>query len=246
MRISRSRAGAAVFIWTLLVWGAGLRAEERVERPFVGVEHIIRTEASPRPLRIHVVKIDLTAPGIRFKLTPPAGTRETVRQTTLDFLEQQGAQIAVNGHFFLPFPSSDSDAWLVGFAASGGVVYSGCEKPAQSYAIVAAAPALNIDPANRATIVHCDPASEDGKRILEPVAIGTAVAGSAQIVTGGVKSIPGYGGPLTPGRPEQLLGREILVRPLQRPNGDRAFQGWADSGPVHRGFARWKRRHVGR
>ncbi len=201
MRISRSRAGAAVFVWALLVWGAALAAEERVERPFVGVEHIIRTEASPRPLRIHVVKIDLTAPGIRFKLTPPAGKRGTVRQTTLDFLKQEGAQIAVNGHFFIPFPSTDSDVWLVGFAASGGVVYSGCEKPAQSYAIVAAAPALNIDPANRATIVHCDPASEDGKRILEPVAIGTAVAGSAQIVTGGVKSIPGYAGPLTPGGP---------------------------------------------
>ncbi len=201
MRISRSRARAAVFVGALLVWSGSLAAEESVERPFVGVEHIIRTETSPRPLRIHVVKIDLTAPGIRFKLTPPAGKRGTVRQTTLDFMKQEGAQIAVNGHFFIPFPTTDSDVWLVGFAASGGVVYSGCEKPAQSYAIVAAAPALNIDAANRATIVHCDPASEDGKRVLEPVAIGTAVAGSAQIVTGGVKSVPGYAGPLTPGGP---------------------------------------------
>jgi hypothetical protein len=201
MRISGSKLRAALVVWAVVVWGTALAADDVFERPFVGVEHVIRTEASPRPLRIHVVKIDLTAPGIRFKLTPPAGTRETVRQTTLDFLKQEGAQIAVNGHFFIPFPSADSNAWLVGFAASDGVVYSGCEEPAQSYAILAAAPALNIDPANRAAIVHCDPASEDGKRILEPVMIGTALAGSAQIVTGGVKTIPGYAGLLTPGGP---------------------------------------------
>ena len=145
--LPRSRARAVVFVWALLLWGTALAAEERVERPFVGVEHIVRTEASPRPLRIHVVKIDLTAPGVRFKLTPPAGKRGTVRQTTLDFMKAEGAQIAVNGHFFIPFPTTDSDVWLVGFAASGGVAYSGCEKPAQSYAIVAAAPALNIDAA---------------------------------------------------------------------------------------------------
>ena len=198
MRISRSKLRAALVVWVVVVWGTAAAADDIVERPFVGVEHIIRVEAGARPLRIHVVKIDLTAPGIRFKLTPQAGKRATVRQTTLDFLKQEGAQIAVNGHFFLPFPSAESEAWLVGFAASEGVVYSGCEAPDQSYAIVVAAPAIDIDPANRASVVHCDPASEGGKRILESAAIGTALAGSAQIVTGGVKTMPEYAGPRNP------------------------------------------------
>jgi exopolysaccharide biosynthesis protein len=195
MRVLRS---TFLVILAVVVWETAAAAEDVVERPFVGVEHISRTEASPRPLRIHVVRIDLTAPGIRFKLTPQSGTRGTVRQTTLDFLEREGAQIAINGHFFLPFPSADTEAWLVGFAASDGVVYSGCEAPDQSYAIVTAAPAININ-ANRASVVHCDPASEDGKRILEPAIIGTALAGSAQIVTHGVKTIPEYAGPRNPG-----------------------------------------------
>jgi exopolysaccharide biosynthesis protein len=183
-----------------LAWLAN--AAETVDRPFRGVTHIVRTETVPRALRIHILKIDLTAPGIAFKLTSPGGARETGRQTTLDFLKQERAQIAVNAHFFWPFPSGETDASLIGFAASGGSVYSGCEKPTQSYAIVAYAPALNIDSANRAAIVHCDPSDETGRRLREKIAIGNAVAGSAQIITDGVKTVPTYGAEgLTPGGP---------------------------------------------
>src|ERR1035437_788333 len=54
-----------------------------------------------------------------------------------------------------------------------------------------------------ASIVHRDPAVADGKHILEPVKVWNAVAGSAQIVTGGVKTIPAYDplGVLQPGGP---------------------------------------------
>src|SRR5262245_66626194 len=93
-------------------------------QPFVGITYIDRTETSPRPIHMHIVQIDLAAPGLRFKLSPPSGGREVVRQTTLDYLMQEGTQVAINAHYFLPLPSSDSDALLVGIAASASLVYS--------------------------------------------------------------------------------------------------------------------------
>lgn len=169
-----------------------LRAAETVTHPFLGITHIHRTETSPRNLSIHVIQIDLRAKGIRFRLTPPGGTRETVRQTTLQYLEQEQAQVAINVHFFLPFPSPDLNASLVGIAASEGKVYSGFEKPAQKYALVENAPGLNIDPRNKVKLVRRDPRSADGLRARERVKLWNTVAGSAQIVTNGVKTIPCY------------------------------------------------------
>lgn len=78
--------------------------------PYQGVTYIARTNTSlgspPRTVYMHIMFIDLTAPGIRFKLTPHGGTNETLRQSTLSFLTQQVAQVAINTHFFLPFPDA--------------------------------------------------------------------------------------------------------------------------------------------
>ncbi len=194
---------------TLFLGSAGLHAADVVEHPWAGITSITRTETAPRSLTMHIVEVDLTEPGISFMLTPPGGALETIRQTTLEFLNQEHAQVAINGNFYLPFPSSNPEAMLVGFAASRGTVYSGFQRPAQSYAIVADAPAINIDPANHATIVHYDARYPDGKHILENVTVWNAVAGSAQIVTNGVKTIPTYADPqnpeglLKPGGPAQ-------------------------------------------
>src|SRR5262249_15870470 len=98
----------------------------------------------------------------------------------------------INSHFFLPFPSADLNAMLVGLAASDGNVFSSFEAPVQSYALVTDAPALNLDPSNEASIVHRDAAFADGTHVVEPVVLWNAVAGSDQIVTNGVKSIPSY------------------------------------------------------
>src|SRR5262245_31113737 len=199
-----------MILWTALsasVWLPGLQAEEVVEHPFLGVTHTTRTETSPRNIKMHIVQIDLTIPGIRFELTAPGGSLETVRQTTLSFLNQVRAQVAINSHFFLPFPSASPDAMLIGLAASIGNVYSAFEMPIQSYAIVTNAPAINLDPSNRANVVHADTGFPDGKHVLENVTLWNSLAGSAQIVTNGVKSIPTYadaqnpGGLLTPGGP---------------------------------------------
>lgn len=179
---------------TLLLVGlcANANAAETIEHPFLGVTHITRTESSPRPVTMHIVRIDLTIPDIRFRLTPPGGTRETVRQTTLSYLVAQQAQVAINSHFFLPFPSADLNAMLIGLAASDGNVFSAFEAPVQSYALVTDAPAINIDLANHADVVHRNVAFPDGKHVVEPLVLWNVVAGSAQIVTNGVKTIPFY------------------------------------------------------
>jgi exopolysaccharide biosynthesis protein len=185
----------------------GARGAEVIEHPFLGITLIARTDTTPRSLTIHVVEIDLNAPGIAFKLTSPAGSLETIRQTTLEFLKQEHAQVAINGHFFLPFPSTGAEADLIGFAASSGTIYSAFETPVQSYAIVSHAPAINIDPTNRAGIVHWDRRFADGKHIQEHATVWNALAGSAQIVTNGMRTIPAYAARqnletmLTPGGP---------------------------------------------
>lgn len=179
----------------------------QITQPFVGITYADKTETMPRPLHMHVAQINLTAPGIRFKVSPAGGDREVVRQSTLNFLIQEHAQLAINAHFFLPFPSEDTTAWIIGLGASEGNVYSAFEAPEQRYALVVDAPAINIDRDNHATLVHRDPAFTDGKHVRENVALWNVVAGSSQIVTDGKISIPVYkdgehtNGALDPGGP---------------------------------------------
>jgi len=199
----------AVFGCSTLLWGA-----EALGRPFLGITYIVRTETTPSNRSMHIVTIDLTAQGIHFKLTPPGGSLDTIRETTLDFLNQEHAQVAINAHFFTPFPSASSAAHVIGLAASDGAVYSGFESPEQSYAIVAFAPAINIDPSNHASVVHYDARLGDGRHIREHVKLWNAVAGSAQIITNGVKTIPRYNdaqnpdGLLTAGGPSNFSNRD--------------------------------------
>jgi exopolysaccharide biosynthesis protein len=115
-----------------------------------------------------------------------------VRQTTLDFLKQQRAQLAINAHYFLPFPSEDRTAWVIGLGVSEGRVFSAFESPQQRYALVVDAPAINIDRENHATIVHRDPADAAGLRVRENVVLWNVIAGSSQIVTNGAVTVPRY------------------------------------------------------
>jgi len=187
--------------------GAFGKGDIRLAQPYVGITLIQRSESVPRPVRMHILQIDTRAAGIRFKVTPPGGTRETVRQTTRASLEAEHAQAAVNGHFFLPFPSTDTDAWVIGLAASEGRVYSAFETPEQGYALVTDAPALNIDHRNRARIVHRDTKKTDGLHVRERVRLWNTIAGSSQILTAGQVTLPAYRdashprGVLAPGGP---------------------------------------------
>ena len=160
-----------------------------VLHPFVGVTLITREDSSPRPVKMHVLVIDPAAPGLRFLVTPHAGKLDTLKQTTLAFLTEQKAQIAVNCHFFEPWPPPNPDpgtADLVGLAASNGNVYSPFEDhPPKDYAIQADAAALNIDEHNVAAIVHCDKSDPARKSVVEPVTLYNAVAGNEQLLTHG-------------------------------------------------------------
>lgn len=188
----RALAGAAAVLLALGLAQQPIATGAHVTHPYRGITYIDRSETSPRAIHIHAVQVDLTAPGVRFTLSPPAGEREVVRQTTLEFLEQEHAQVAINAHFFLPFPSSDPTAWIIGIGASNGRVYSAFETPEQRYAIVANSPGLNIDRENHAAIVHRDPSKQDGLHVREAVTLWTTVSGSAQIVTRGRASVPTY------------------------------------------------------
>jgi hypothetical protein len=137
----------------------------------------------------HLVRVNLAAEGISFAITGPGGTRDTVKQTTKDFLDSQQAQLAINCHFFLP-TTSDVNANIVGFGASAGTILSPFEPqpvaagfPDQSYAIIPFAPALNLSAENTPSIIYQGSESSAFN----------AVSGSAQIITEGSKTIPEYG-----------------------------------------------------
>jgi Phosphodiester glycosidase len=189
--VSRFRS-FLVAVAVAMLAAAAPRGQTQVTQPFQGITYIDRTETNPRPLHMHVAQIDLRTPGLRFKLSPPAGTRETVRQRTVDYLRQERAQLAINAHFFLPFPADDTEAWVIGLAASEGRVFSAFESPAQSFAIVTDAPALNIDARNRARIVHRNLKKADGLHVRERTRLWNVIAGSAQIVTDGRPTVPVY------------------------------------------------------
>lgn len=180
-------------------------ADREITHPYQGITWVIHSESKPRPVLMRYALIDLQTPGLRFKLTPPRGPMDTLRQSTLGFLREQSAQLAINCHFYVPYTTAELEANLVGFAASGGVVVSPFENqpvgkafPDQSYAILPFSPALNLDPQNRPSIVHFNPNSPDSPKnrpFLEPITPWNTVSGSAQIVTDGLKTIPRYSGP---------------------------------------------------
>ena len=181
----------AILIISLLVASLPaepLRAEISVSRPFGGVTFIQRSETEPRPLKMNIIEIDLTAPGISFLVTPPAGPRETTNQTTLEFLTQLRAQIAVNAHFFTPWPSDGTGySWIVGLAASRGTVYSAFERN-RGYPYQDNLPALNIAADNTANVVYQAEDDTTGYAVDPLVALYNAVCGNEQILTHGVNT----------------------------------------------------------
>lgn len=105
------------------------------ETLFEGVTYTRETRRSPRPLVIHVVTVDLDAPGIGFLVTPgdPKDKYPLKARTTSQFLKEFGCQIAVNGDYFFPFrshlifdyyPHVGDPVDVEGFAASRGRAYA--------------------------------------------------------------------------------------------------------------------------
>ena len=167
-----------------------LQAEDRVSEPFLGIllHEITRTE--PRPLVIRVAEIDLGAPGLSFRVTPSNGDPngdapgdpnfETTRQTTLQFLKDQHAQLAINASFFTskkdPTTGQDTlDTDDIGLVVSRGDKVSTFEK---------GWPAIDIAKDNTPTIIR---GPDGGFTVTDPPGLVpyNAVTGSDQIVTDG-------------------------------------------------------------
>ncbi len=74
---------------------------------FRGIVYQRYARSTPRPIMIHIVSIDLTAPGVKAQVTPPMsftkGTQETTARTTSKFLRDFNLQLAVNASYFQHF-----------------------------------------------------------------------------------------------------------------------------------------------
>lgn len=102
---------------------------------YQGVQYERRVTRSPRPLVMHIITIDLQAPGIHLLVTPgdPKAELPLPARTTTQFLRQFNLQVAINGdgftpwyanHLFSYYPHAGDPVAPVGFAASQGEIYS--------------------------------------------------------------------------------------------------------------------------
>lgn len=112
---------------------------------FEGITYTRQPLESPRPLVVHTVAIDLTVDQINFAVTSGDTSfgREIPAQKTSQFLQTQGAQLAINGGYFEPFhpgyllwgfyPKVGDPVDLLGLAISAGRRYS---QPQNNYPVL--------------------------------------------------------------------------------------------------------------
>ena len=134
-------------------------------------------EDEPHLQRLSAVRIDLQAPGIEFLVTPDNGKapKETTSETPSEFLLHHHLQAAMNANFFTPC-CEPGEKDLLGLAVSRGVVVS----PPRQKSIGSVALCITRD--NHARIVK----TGEG---FTTEGVWTAVAGSEQILVGGVKPV---------------------------------------------------------
>jgi hypothetical protein len=170
------KTGSRVLAILLLVAGLSY-ADTTTTELFNGVVRTHNTRTSPRLLNINVIQVSLHEPGIRFSVSPSNGdfvSGETTLQTPQAFLEEAGAQVAVNANFFdWVTYSTGTFANLYGLACSNGEMVS---------SFASSWPALNISKENVASIIRN---STDGSSLFN------AVAGSVVIVSGGANNAYG-------------------------------------------------------
>ncbi|MBN1965041.1 MAG: phosphodiester glycosidase family protein [Anaerolineae bacterium] len=108
---------------------------------FQGVTYIRDVRDEPRPLVIHIARIDLHAAGVELVVTPPdsSGGMDVLARTTSGFLAEFGVQVAINASYFEPwwsralwdyYPHVGDPARVYGLAAAGGVTYG---EPAEGF-----------------------------------------------------------------------------------------------------------------
>jgi exopolysaccharide biosynthesis protein len=199
-------------------------ATQTVTQPYLGITRITDTISLSAPLdqtagtglgshvaKINLLKIDLSARGIGFKLSPDNGAAagETLTQTTLSFMTQEGAQLAVNAHFFNFTTNAAVNSTVTGFAASNGTVFSAFEAAPLAntllpYALTADSPGLNISASNEARIVNVGATQTSLAGGVVPY---NTVSGSDQVIINGAKSLPAVVAAVT--GPHQILAKTV-------------------------------------
>jgi hypothetical protein len=108
---------------------------EQKRQLYPGITYFRSVRLQPRPIILHAIEIDLTAPGLEFLVTPGDRSAEQPLQarTTSAFLQKYDLQVAVNGDGFTPwrsnslldfYPHTGDPVTPLGFAASQGVDYA--------------------------------------------------------------------------------------------------------------------------
>ena len=117
-------------------------------QPFSGVRYLRLEKSAPDPQVAHIVQIAMNTPGLRFTTTPsngPDAPRETWCETTRGFVEKTGAQIGINGNYFIYDEELDTE--LIGLAVSDGNIVSPWDASLSRFA-------LNITKDNKAVFVE--------------------------------------------------------------------------------------------
>lgn len=93
---------------------------------FQGIEHATGSadRQEPNLQQIYVVRIDLQTPQLRFFSTPHQGDKETVGQTTSEFLKQHHLQLAINASYFDPVKDNPVPIDILGLSISDGKLVS--------------------------------------------------------------------------------------------------------------------------
>ena len=213
------RSSAAVSL-PVLALGLAARARPRRHQSSVSGRDLHRSHGdraarhshARRPDRPHVAR-DFGSSSRR----TPVRAKSSARRRSSSW-GPSARRSPINAHYFWPLPSAEPESSVLGIGASEGDVYSSFESLSSPTRCCPTRRASISMPPNHATIVHRDPSQPDGRHVREPVALWTTFAGSAQIVTDGVVTIPKVRRCRTSrrfahaGRAEQLLERAIVVR----------------------------------
>jgi len=152
----RWRQAKESVIWLGLLMPLVLYGANSLRRPsqttitnqplFQGIVYSRQVIHQPRPQTIHIIEIDLTAPGLTPFVTPgydgtalhPESQKkwETVAQRTSEFVQTHQLQLAINANFFYPFrevtpwnyrPRSGQLVNLAGLSISNGNTVSAAQ-----------------------------------------------------------------------------------------------------------------------
>ncbi len=167
----------ALTVFPALAQGtAGIETEST---PFEGVRVIRHAQTTPEALVYFIVEIALDAPGLHFQTTeanPPDAPRETWCETTLDFVSRVGAQIGINGNYFINDKETHTE--LLGLAVSNGAVVSPWDTTWARFAV-------NISKDNEVTFVERAENGAGTSKTSPETSLYNALSGSPMLLRGG-------------------------------------------------------------